>query len=125
MFDSISPEVAVSIGHFRRRASKEWRQAHAEAFGAPSGNQQEDDRRIFRMLIASAESVKKAEREALGAIATWLGEDGDTWPPTPNPLIEWVEKNSRFRDLLDLAHQDPCFTFERLLKIGELGKGIK
>ena len=119
------PEVDSSIARARRRASKEFKEARAKAFGDPSGDQQENDRRIFKTLVTAAQDVRQAEEESGAALAKWLGETGNTWPPTPDPLKSWFEKKSRFQDLLVLADQDPCFTFERLLQIGEFARRLK
>lgn len=113
-------QVWIALENNRVRASKEWKAARAKAFGPPSRNQQEDDRRIIKVLIAAAWDVRKAEDRVLATLATWLKESGNTWKPTNPTGVKLLEKRRRFKRLLGLADQDPFISFERLLKLGEL-----
>ena len=110
---------------FRREAIHAHRKECEEAFGPPTGDQQEDDRRKWRILITAAEEVQVAEGQILAAVAQWIEEKGDTWPPTPNPCQLWWEKKVRLRKLIELSGTGEIATLARLLILKRLLKRSK
>ena len=108
----------------RREAIWERRREVEQSFGPSTGNEQDDDRQKWRVIIAAAREAKEAEDKFLPIIAQWLGEQGDTWPE-PHPGEAVWKTRERFHRILSLAGADVdgFFTIERILKLVELVEG--